>query len=212
MFWFAFAAQLSLPMTANALDGNVAKVFTANDYPAFLKKSDKPRTVQTRTTVRPDGTVQSCVAEVGSGDARLDAYTCDLIVRRSHFLPAKWTDGSPVYGVIRLPVTWMSWPPRPGTRMKSNVDLAFGVNRLPDGVRSPAGVGIVVATDENGRVLSCAKRTDLPLNPEGIKLSELFPLACEQAIKSLSVQPAVDAGGKPVRSVQNASVQFIADH
>src|SRR5947209_4490458 len=107
MLWLALAALFSLPMPVGVPLPDIRAVFSADDFPEYLERAGGAWIVHTRTTVRPDGTIQSCATELSSGDSKLDAYTCALIVKRAKFLPARWTDGSPVYGVIRVPVVWV---------------------------------------------------------------------------------------------------------
>src|SRR4051812_28790294 len=91
MLLLALAAQLSLPAPANAHVHDVRELFSADDFPDYLQgHSSLRRMVYTRTTVRPDGSVQGCTAEASSGDAKLDAYTCAIILKRAKFTPARW--------------------------------------------------------------------------------------------------------------------------
>jgi hypothetical protein len=214
MFWIALAAQLSVPVPATGQVPDVRAVFSVDDFPEYLQRAGVSRIVYTRTTVRPDGSIQNCVAEITSGDAKLDAYTCAIIVKRARFLPAKWLDGSATYGVIRVPVSWRigNGPPSEQEVLRSAVpDLVLSVNRLPKGARKIAAVNLEVAADEKGRILSCVEYAP-PVNARGRRFLELVPIACEQATKTLSVRPPFEPSGKPVRSVQTASVHFILDH
>lgn len=214
MLWIALAAQLSVPVPANNRLRDVRAVFSFDDFPAFLLTAGVSRTVYTRTTVRPDGSIQNCVAETTSGDPKLDAYTCAIIVKRARFLPARWIDGSPAYGVIRVPVSWTigNGPPSEAEVLRSHVpDLELSVNRLPKGAHKITAVSVQVGADENGRVVSCVEYPPIT-NQRGRYFPELVPMACEQATKTLSVHPPLDPSNKPVRSVQTASVHFILDH
>ena len=205
MFLFALSAQLSLPTVTNERVHDVRAIFGSDDFPAFLLNEGATAfVVYTRTTVRPDGTTQGCVAETSSGNAKLDEYTCQLIVRRAKFLPARWDDGSAAYGVIRFPVRWMT---RPGPVPTALDDLDLSVNQLPKGADLPVGVSLQVAADEKGHVVSCTERP-LALNTHEKHFPELVALACQQATASLVLTPPVDASGKPVRSIQSVSVDF----
>jgi hypothetical protein len=204
MFWFALAAQLSPPVAHNL------RRFSPGDVPAEFRTGGSKIAV-TRTTVRPDGTVQGCVTEDSSGDPKLDAYSCDLIVKHAKFEPAKWIDGSLVYGVLRLPFIWTF---RNISRTEdealdvSAADLALSVNRLPKGAHSPVGISLEIAVDENGRLVTCLQ------NPAAAKIDrrqrypELGSIGCQHAMASLPVSAAIDESGKAVRSVQTASVYF----
>lgn len=214
MFWLALASQLSLPIPANARIPDVRAVFSYEDFPAYLVAEGVSRTVYTRTTVRADGSTQGCAAEISSGDPKLDAYTCGIIIRRTRFSPAKWTDGTPVYGVIRLPVRWTvgNGPPSDEELLKdSAADVELSVDHLPKGAHSIASVTLQVGADEDGRPVRCAEYPplDTKRNP---RFSELVPIACQEVMSSLSLTPPVDQSSKKVRSVQSVSVDFKLSH
>lgn len=209
MLWLALAALFSLPVPADKHAPDIRAVFTTDDIPANLEVSG---IVYTRTTVGPDGKTQGCAAEVSSGDKWLDAYTCGVIVRRVRFLPARWTDGSPVYGVIRAPVSWTvgasddakhAPPPAP--------DLEISVNRLPEGADRIVAVELEVAADDNGQPVGCALFPPLKDYPQP-QYPELVPLACQQVMNTYTLTPPLDALGKPARSIQTVSVLFKTGH
>ena len=215
MMWLALAAQFSLPVRVHGGVGDLSAVFKANDFPAYLVAAKASRVVYTKTTVRPDGTIQGCVAEVSSGDAPLDAYTCAIIVKRVKFQPATWTDGTAVYGVIRTPVRWVasSGPPSgKETRRATDSDIELSVNRLPKRAGSIAAISLQVAANESGRPVACIAFPPSDRTVARQNFPELVPIACQQVMKSLSFSPVVDTSGKAVRSVQNVSVHFKLDH
>lgn len=207
MFWIALANVLSLPVPAQPRVPDVRALFSADDWPAFLHDS---RTVYTRTTVRPDGSIQGCVVEAKSGEPKLDTYTCELILKRAKFLPAKWSDGTEVYGVIRVPVSWTTTNsiPTDANRLRTVVpDMDFAVNKLPDGAPSLVGLELEVAADEQGRVVTCEART--PFTKSHLReYPNLTALACQKASTELTMVPPIDDAGKPVRSIQNVTVHF----
>ena len=215
MFWIAFAAQMSLPVAVGVPYGDVRSVFSSDDMPAYVQLAGTTRIIRTRTTVRSNGAIQGCVVEERSGDAKLDAYTCALILKRAKFRPATWTDGSPLYGVVRTPVVWRisDFPPSEADILGVIVpDMELSVNQLPTGARSTAGVGLIVAAEADGRVVTC-----IGYLPPGSKkpkgyFPELIPIACQQVMSSLKVPPPIDADGKPMRSIQTVAVHFKKDH
>ena len=205
------AAQFSIPLPTNAHIPDVRSLFSPDDVPQYLiDKGEVDLTVDTRTTVRPDGTIEGCVAEHSSGDPKLDAYTCALIVRRAKFLPARWADGTAAYGVIRAPVRWQvtSNPGSGAGRSTSEVpDLELSVNQLPKGAPSVVPLMLQIEADDKGHPLSCAEWA--PLADDHSKhFPELVPIACQQATASLTLFPPLDASGKAVRSVQTVSADF----
>lgn len=212
MFPLFLAAQLSAPMPVNQRVPDVRAIFRAEDFPSYLTGS---RTVYTRTTVRPDGSVQGCVAEVSSGDAWLDAYTCGLIVKRANFAPAKWSDGSAVYGVVRVPVDWAirnSLPTREQSLKAITPDLELSVNQLPKGAGRLIGISLEVEADEKGKPQTCERAPVIAKGDPAQLFPELVSIACQQVMTSFTVTPAVDETRRPVRSVESVSVYFKLDH
>jgi TonB family protein len=207
---------MSLPVATGRPGTDVRAVFSADDYPDYLLAADLSGTVYTRTTVRPDGTIQDCVAEISSTDPKLDAYTCGIIVKRAKFRPATWTDGTPVYGVIRVPVKWIvvaNDPPSREESLKATMpDIDLYVDRLPKGAQSIVSVSLEIAADEKGHPVTCAEDPPTDRSDSQRRFPELVPIACQQAMGGLVLRPPVDAAGKSVRSVQGASVHFRVKH
>ncbi|HKC04084.1 MAG TPA: energy transducer TonB [Sphingomicrobium sp.] len=210
MFWITLAAQLSLPVPLGLPFPDVRSVFSSDDMPAYVQIAGINRFVASRTTVRPDGTVQDCTVERDSGDAKLDAYTCAIIVRRAKFQPAKWIDGSTAYGVIRVPVIWAIGGP-PSKREAQEAyppDMELSVTRLPADADRRTTLALVIGVDENGRVVGCNERPKVSQRDHTKTFPELVPIACQQMMNEFAAIPAKDASGKPMRSVQTASVVF----
>jgi protein TonB len=214
MLALALAAQMSLPVLIGGRIDDVRAVFSSDDFPAYLEGKSVSLSVRTATTVRPDGSVQYCVPEGSSGDATLDAYTCSLIVKRARFSPATWTDGSPVYGVIRVPVRWESGPAwlEDYSKRASSADMELSVSTLPKGAGSFVHVSLEIAADENGRPVTCAEWNAPDRKERRLRFPELVSIACQQVMANLAVRPAFDASDKSVRSIQSVSVDFKLDH
>jgi len=206
----AATAQLSLPVPVGNKSPDVRAIFTADDFPAYLQMEGVSREVHTRTTVRPDGTIESCLVEGTSGDRKLDAYTCAIILKRARLLPARWIDGTPTYGVIRMPVSWRvaNSPPTEAEMLRSaEPDVDLSVNHLPKGAGSMAAVNVEIAVDTNGRAVSCEEAPTPSITPRK-RFPELVELACQTVTKEYTAVPPVDSLGKPVRSIQTVSVRF----
>jgi hypothetical protein len=209
MFWIALAAaaQLSSPVPTNFLT-----MWSPDDMPAHVQSAGVGRVVPTRTIVKPDGSAQDCSSEGTSGDAKLDVYTCALILKRARFQAARWTDGSPAYGVFRSPVIWAIGAP-PSKRELEAVgpaDVELSVNRLPKDAGRSVRLRLALAVDETGKVVDCAAAPKVPevASPPGLKFPELVPVACQLLLKRFNAVPVKDASGKAVRSVQVTSVKF----
>jgi hypothetical protein len=214
MFWIALAAQFSIPLMIGAPSGDIRTVFSNDDFPAYLLRGPAvSRTVYTRTTVRPDGAIQSCTVDVSSGDRALDSYTCGLILKRAKLRPATWTDGSAAFGVIRYPINWWvgDYPRSDAASVKAiNPDLDLSVNSLPKGAPAVIGVELQVAVDSDGRISACAEQPPLPWSKHRRRFPELAQLACQQATTALKLRPPVDSSGNQARSVQTVLVHVQA--
>ena len=210
MFWLLIASQLSLPTTTGRTR-DVREVFSPDDMPAGMQKRGASRVVYSRTTVTSDGKTRECIAEISSGDRHLDSVTCGIIIRRTKFRPAKWTDGSPVYGVIRLPVSWfvvMSKAEAERLSRKVLPDLEISINKLPDGYKGDARVTLQVAVDDKGKIVGCADYPPPKPKREEINRPQLIPLACKQAAAEMTMAPPM-ADSVAMRSVQSLSVRFV---
>jgi hypothetical protein len=200
MLWIALAAAAQLGAAQPT-----APLFGRNDFPAFLDASGVSRRVFVRVTIGPDADLKSCQIEMSSGDTRTDQYTCELVKKHGHFRAARWIDGSPVFGVIRLPVDWVTGSPFPRTAMHGDLDVT--VNRLPDGAPSPDFERLILAVDEEGHITKC--EGDEAWAPGMDKNDpQLAQVACDALTKSYKPVIPRDATSKPEQSVQNALVRF----
>ena len=205
MISIALAAQLSLPTPVGVPFNDVRGVFSAYDMPDYVATAGKTRTVFTRTTVTPDGKAQDCAVERNSGNDQLGAYTCAIILKRvKRFEAGTWLDGSPAYGVLRIPITYAidqipshAFPP----------DMEVSVSRLPAGAKTSVWVSLIIAADENGRVVDC-KEWAAAAGSRAKHFPELVGIACQQISSQFTAVPPKDKSGKQVRSVQSASVLF----
>jgi len=204
----AAAAQLSAFYTVDP-----RMVFSADDMPAYVQIAGVNRFIVTRTIVGSDGTAKDCVIEGSSGDPKLEALTCAIILKRAKFLPPKWIDGSSAYGVVRTPVTWaIGGPPSPSDFRKAYpADIELQVNKLPAGAPSLTAVQLLIAVDENGKVVGCSEAPKPPF--DHLKhYPELVPIACDQMLRTFAAMPPKDVAGRAMRSIQTASVAFTTEH
>ena len=194
------AAQLSAPEPRKMW-------FNADDVPVNKLAPESAATVLIRITIRPDGTLKSCDVEESSANRELDEYTCDLTRKRARFKPARWTDGSPVYGVYRIPVVWTVFD-RSSPKLRKAPDVVLTVDQLPRGVRAPASVRLMFAVDDKGQPSSCMAEPSEGIPDPNLAL---VPLACAQLLKGYRAIPPKDDAGMPIRSVQDGSVLFIKE-
>jgi protein TonB len=67
-----------------------------SDYPREASRAKVGGEVEVRFTIQPTGRVTGCRVSRSSGDASLDAITCQLIEERFRFKPATNTAGTPI--------------------------------------------------------------------------------------------------------------------
>jgi len=199
MFWIALAAQISAPTPVS--NGGL---FTANDIPEILLRQ-KPGywVVPIRMTVSPDGKSLDCAPESKGPFPQLDSLTCKIMLRRAKMRAAS-IDGVPAYGVYR---TYIVFTIGIGP-LKDSVhfpDLAVALNRLPEGLKSPALVRVQFVVDPTGAKSSCGAEASFF---EGVNNHpDLVPVACDQVLKDYVATPAM-VSGVSTTSVQGAFVEF----
>jgi len=76
------------------------------DYPKAARRAKIGGEVEVRFTIEPSGRVTRCRVPRSSGDASLDATTCDLIEARFRFQPATNASGQPVASDYGWRQTW----------------------------------------------------------------------------------------------------------
>ena len=97
------AAQATQPMPPP----HMKPVFTYDDYPAEAVRNRWQGTVVVDLTISRDGSPTACRIVQSSGHKVLDDATCDLIMRRAKFVPARDMNGNPIESHLQAPpVTW----------------------------------------------------------------------------------------------------------
>ncbi len=202
MFWIVLAAEVTAPAPYPVIGW-----FSYKDTPQYLiRQGPGLWTVPVRVTVEPTGRINSCQAEAIGPVPQLNGYTCSIIRRRVKFRPATIA-GSPAYGVYRTAVRYVVADAPWDISKVSSADFDIHLDRLPSGLTSPRLVKVAFAVDANGQKSFCeADETAGPLVSRDLSL---VAVACDRVMKGYRATAATVAG-KPVASVQNASVQFSA--
>lgn len=174
--------------------------FKVDDFPSYFQ--GRSASVLTRTTVDLSGRPQICEIEVSSGEPKLDKHTCDIIMKRARFEPARWLDGTAALAVVRMPVRWAS-----DETLTTRADIELSVNRLPPRFKSPVHLRLLLAVDAQGKIVDCASER-LPASEDDQQpTSQLIDLSCAEARRGWSPIPAPDSSGAAQRSIQNVSVR-----
>jgi TonB family protein len=80
--------------------------FLMQNYPPESLAQGEQGTVEFAVDLDSDGGLESCVVTASSGYPRLDAATCDLLVKHANFPPAKTEDGKLVKTTRNGKVVW----------------------------------------------------------------------------------------------------------
>lgn len=101
----ALAPQAELPRRARALQP-LASLFSDADYPTSALLNGAEGTVIFRLEIDAAGAPSGCVVEESSGDPVLDSRTCEIVMERARYRPARNRAGRPVRDFHRARVTW----------------------------------------------------------------------------------------------------------
>lgn len=121
---------------------------STDDYPPVARRAKQEGTTRYELAVDASGVPTSCKIIKSSGYQALDDRTCELVLKRARFNPARDDAGNAAPGSIRGLVGW---------------DLAL----VPISQPAYAGFGVTVAFDPAGAVTAC----DVKPLAEGFKLT-----------------------------------------
>jgi TonB family protein len=108
---------------------------SVDDYPAQALRDKMVGATRFEIAISETGAARGCTIIKSSGHDVLDRTTCDLVMKRARFTPARDDADKPVPGVWRHLVGWYPWPrgSKPGY----------------------AGYGVTVTFDAAGEVTAC---------------------------------------------------------
>jgi hypothetical protein len=199
MLLLMLAAQLAAPFPID-----FDRWASSDDYPTDLVTGDHSSFQSvTQTLVDATGKIVGCRIETPSSSPQVDALACAIILKRGHFQPARWSDGTAVPGIYRKAIRIML----EGDTLDPFSDIDLDVDHLPDGKKSPAFVEVAFASESDGKIDECAaaapvSKEQKPPNPS------LVPIACQAVKTGWRPFTVLRPDGKPSRSVQNAVVKF----
>jgi len=86
---------------------SVVSLFSYDDYPTEALRNGEEGTVIVDLIIRTDGRPRACRIIRSSGHPTLDLATCNIMLRRARFSPARDSNGNPVEDTFRTPpVSW----------------------------------------------------------------------------------------------------------
>jgi len=144
---FALAALAAVPPPATAAhdpvsDRPLAAWLADSDYPAGAIRRGATGTVGFRLDIGANGAPARCTI-TQSADAELDRTTCDILVARAHFQPARDARGRAVAGSVNGRVRWVLPEPEPGGAL-------FGAMRVVNVVSRDARGNLSCTMSSNG--------------------------------------------------------------
>jgi TonB family protein len=86
--------------------GNVAALFSMDDYPISAIQNGEEGVVQAQLLIGPDGRLAGCVIFRSSGSTALDQATCAILQRRARFVPARDGHGNPTSDQMMVRIRW----------------------------------------------------------------------------------------------------------
>lgn len=86
--------------------GDLAGLFSADDYPADAQMRDEQGTVRVVLEIDERGRVSRCSVIDSSGSSSLDSATCRILERRARFTAAHDSSGRPARDSYTQSITW----------------------------------------------------------------------------------------------------------
>ena len=141
------------PPPAVRATGQLAGLFSTDDYPAAALRNGEQGTVAITVAINAEGRVSGCAIRTSSGSAVLDAATGSIIHRRARFTPARDASGRPIEDRTDARIRWMLPPQVPMPFADQRMALVFTIN--PEGMVSTCRVEGIAKTSNNDAL--CAR-------------------------------------------------------
>jgi len=91
---------------AQSARGQVATLFSADDYPPDAQMRDEQGTVGVELKIDKRGRVSRCDVVQSSSSKSLDSATCRILQQRARFTPALDSNGRPAEDTYTQRITW----------------------------------------------------------------------------------------------------------
>ncbi len=175
--------------------------FTSKEYSKTALKVAERGPIAYMIDVAPDGTAVRCVTQENS---ELDHKVCEIVMKRARFTPATDDQGRPTWGVHDGLASFLM-PGKNGRPDRSK--FVVTLDRLPDGVTSPAYAKVAFKVDRDGTVSHCASTVG-ERRRFMQTLEALGPAACANLAKAYRPVIARNVAGDALASVQTVLVRF----
>jgi periplasmic protein TonB len=97
----------------NPMGASLATLVSADDYPPEAVANDWGGTVRIKLEISNTGDVSGCHILRSSGHVVLDAKTCEIMVKRARFKPARNASGKAVSDTVEQTIHWALEDPEP---------------------------------------------------------------------------------------------------
>jgi TonB family protein len=104
--WNVKDAEGRPPEVRDDATGNIAGLFSSDDYPSAAVRNTQGGTVKVALLVDEQGKVADCSVVETSGVAVLDAQSCAILKARAKFAPAVGPDRKPTKDAFIQKITW----------------------------------------------------------------------------------------------------------
>ena len=95
-------------------EGKIYQLFSNDDYPPEATANGWEGVVVVDLIIRADGQPRSCRIAQSSGHQVLDVKTCEIMIQRARFVPARDSNGRAVEDTFRTPpIKWLLTDPEP---------------------------------------------------------------------------------------------------
>ncbi|WP_137405618.1 energy transducer TonB [Sphingobium sp. MP9-4] len=101
-----FAPLLIAAASSPTPTGNPGDRVTSEDYPATALREGQEGVTAFLLDIDKNGVPVKCTISSSSGAATLDQATCDLLIARARFTPARDTNGKPLVGSYSNKINW----------------------------------------------------------------------------------------------------------
>ena len=107
--WGMPLTEQSRLKTPPTVDPKLAKhgLFSTDDYPTSALRANIQGATTVRIDVEADGRPSQCTVVRSSGDAALDATTCNVVMKRARYVAASAQDGRPMKSIDVVKIQWI---------------------------------------------------------------------------------------------------------